>query len=206
MLTPPAARGQRDATAPTCAPSRFLLSWHGPATQPEVLEMRLPLFLALLFLPLAASARDPADALKGRIVLSLKSFPMHFKSDDEFIKTMKHADTKGFQYATGSDTIAVEFMAFFAEPIQTTELEAKIYDVTEARPVMKDNFPVYPGQRGLRILNSNFEMKAGTLDVERRYQMVLTEGFRGRVLAETTFAIKRSPGHDPLPTTPQGQP
>lgn len=148
----------------------------------------LPLFLLLLTVPTAAQARKPADALKGKIVLSTKPFPVRFKSDAAFIRHMRKVDTKAFRF-DGADKIGVEFMAFFARPVTTTQLTAKIYDVTERRQ-LRDTFPVYPGQRNTRILASYFEMKADKFEVERRYHMVLTAGFKGRVLAETTFAIK----------------
>lgn len=162
--------------------------------------MRTLLALLLLALPSAAVARDPADALKGRVILSTKMFPSRFKSDDAFIQHMKRVDTKAFRYE-GAETLNVEFMAFFAEPLQATQLEAKIFDVTERRE-LKDTFPVYPGGRGLRILASNFEMRASLIEPERRFHLILTEGYRGRVLAETDFVVKASPGQPAKPATP----
>ncbi len=170
--------------------------------------MRVPfvvLAALLCALPLAAQAKDPADVFKGRIVLSTKPFPVRFSSDAAFIAHMKKVDTKAFKYE-GAEALNVEFMAFFAEPVQTTQLEAKIYDVTERRE-LKDTFPVYPGGRGQRTLASNFELRADTLDTERRYHIVLTEGFRGRVLAETEFVVKRSAADkDKKAATPAGSP
>jgi hypothetical protein len=158
----------------------------------------------LCALPLAAQAKEPADVFKGRIVLSTKPFPIRFKSDADFIAHMKKVDTKAFKYE-GAEALNVEFMAFFAEPVQATQLEAKIYDITERRE-LKDTFPVYPGGRGMRTLASNFELRSDLLDTERRYHIVLTEGFRGRVLAETEFVVKRSAGDKDKAATPAGSP
>jgi len=55
---------------------------------------------------------------------------------------------------------------------------------------MKNTFPINPGQRGTRILASDFDLRKAALESERRYKLVITDGFRGPVLAETDFAIK----------------
>lgn len=140
--------------------------------------------------PVAAEAagRKPEDVLKRRVILSEKPFPASFKSDAAFISTMKQYDTKGFKYA-GREKIPVEFMAFFAEPVNLTQLTGSVYDVTE-RLEMKDTFPIYPGQRGGRVLASYFELRKDNLEPERRYKFVITTGYRGLVLAEADFAIK----------------
>lgn len=135
-----------------------------------------------------AAGRKPEDALRGRIILSEKPFPASFKNDAAFISTMKAYDTKGFKYA-GREKIPVEFMAFFADPVNLTQLTGTVYDVTE-RFEMKDTFPIYPGQRGGRVLASFFELRKDAFETERRYKFVITTGYRGLVLAETDFAIK----------------
>ena len=101
---------------------------------------------------------------------------------------MKRVDTKAFRFGE-AEKIAVEIMAFFAKPVDRTELTATLYDTTE-RVEMKDTFPINPGQRGTRILASYFDLRKAALESERRYKLVITDGFRGQVLAETDFAIK----------------
>jgi len=136
----------------------------------------------------AAPGRKPEDALKGRIILSERPFPSSFPSDASFIAHMRKADTKGFKYG-GRDKIPVEFMAFFAQPINVTQLQGTLYDVTE-RLEMRENFPIYPGTKGGRVLASYFEMRKETIETEHRYKLVITSGFRGVVLAEADFAVK----------------
>lgn len=135
-----------------------------------------------------AAGKKPEDALRGRVILSERAFPASFASDAAFITHMKRVDTKGFKYA-GRDKIPVEFMAFFAQPVNVTQLTGTLYDVTE-RLEMKDTFPIYPGQKGGRVLASYFELRRDAHEAERRYKLVITSGFRGLVLAETDFAIK----------------
>jgi hypothetical protein len=146
--------------------------------------------VALTLTPVAAEAkgRKPEDALRGRIILSTTPFPASFKDDATFISTMKRVDTKAFRFGE-AEKIAVEIMAFFAKPVDRTELTATLYDTTE-RVEMKDTFPINPGQRGTRILASYFDLRKAALESERRYKLVITDGFRGPVLAETDFAIK----------------
>ena len=88
--------------------------------------------VALTLTPAAAEAkgRKPEDALRGRIILSTSPFPASFKDDATFISTMKRVDTKAFRFGE-AEKIAVEIMAFFAKPVDRTELTATLYDTTE---------------------------------------------------------------------------
>jgi hypothetical protein len=137
--------------------------------------------------PAVAAGKKPEDALKGRIILSERPFPASFANDAAFIAHMKKSDTKGFKYA-GRDKIPLEFMAFFADPINVTQLQGTVYDVTE-RLDRKADFPIYPAGKGGRVLASYFALNKDTFEPERRYKMVITTGYRGVVLAEADFAI-----------------
>ena len=162
---------------------RSLLSFVLSCAAPAVLVSALSATTA------EARGKKPEDALKGRIVLSTAPFPSSFKDDSAFIAYMKKVDTKGFRFED-KEKISVELMAFFAAPVVQTQLTATLYDSTEGLE-MKDTFPIYPGTRGTRILASYFDLRKAALESERRYKLVITDGFRGRVLAETDFAIKQ---------------
>ncbi|MSP71830.1 MAG: hypothetical protein EXR76_06565 [Myxococcales bacterium] len=152
------------------------------AAGPCVVTTFLPTGVAM------AKGKAAADVLKGRIILAQRPFPTRFKSEAEMATFMKRTDMKGFKFGEG-DKIPIEFMAFFAQPIAVTQLTGTVYDVTEGLE-MKDTFPIYPGDRGTRVLASFMELRRETFEVERRYKFVITTGFRGTVLAETDFAIK----------------
>ncbi|MCA9537953.1 MAG: hypothetical protein KC620_03645 [Myxococcales bacterium] len=153
------------------------------------------LLFILLLSAAGAHARNPADAFKGRIVLSTKPFPARFSSDARFISHMKSVDTKHFAFAGTEEEegVNVEFMAFFARPYTATEFTGTIYDTTEGQR-MVTSFPVYPNQRETRILASFMKLdKASFPDEDRQYLFVITHNTR--VIAETKFVIKESPQH-----------
>lgn len=135
-----------------------------------------------------AAAKKPADVFQGRIILAQKPFPASFSSDGAFVSYMKKADLKAFTFGE-SGKIPIEFMAFFARPVNVTQLQATLYDITETRE-MKDTFPIYPGQKDTRILASFMELDASLYEPERKYHLVITPGYGGQVLAETIFVIK----------------
>ncbi len=158
----------------------------------------LPIAALLCLLVPAASHADQAKVakkLKTRVILSQKPFPYRFKSDAAFVKHMKRADRKSFQYDE-KDRIRLEFMAFFARPYQSTEFTVTVYDVTEKRE-LKDSFPIAPEQRQTQILSSFISLKKDDYDVERRIHMIVQPTYGGPIIAETTFAIKARPGEKP---------
>lgn len=144
--------------------------------------------LLLIALPVGA-AKKPEDHFRGKIITATKPFPTRFKNDAEFIKYMKQANTKGFAF-DDSGKINVEFMAFFAQPYAVTEFTCSIYNVTEGRRLV-DSFAIYPQQKATRILASFTSLSKERYEEEARYLMVITPGFRGAVIAETEFAIKK---------------
>ncbi|MCA9526314.1 MAG: hypothetical protein KC549_08455 [Myxococcales bacterium] len=149
----------------------------------------------LLLLSLAAPAgakKTAEDRLGGKIILSTKMFPRQFASDGAMVAHMKKAHTKAFRYDE-SGKIEVEFMAFFARPHTTTEFTGTIYDVTEGRQVA-GTFPIYPAQKETRVLQSGMTLNRETYAAERRYLFVITNGYRGAVLAEANFVLQRPAG------------
>ena len=145
---------------------------------------------ALSLSPQVADARSPAKALKGRIILSTTPFPTRFKSDAAFIKHMKKVDTKAFNLEAGKP-VDIELMAFFAKPIKATELTATVYDVTEEPQEMATTFPIYlQGRKAEQIVASNFRLDDQSFKLERRYLLVISTGYRGKILAQTKFSIK----------------
>ncbi|MFN3200157.1 MAG: hypothetical protein ACE366_17295 [Bradymonadia bacterium] len=163
------------------APSRGLLAFS---------LALLTLSLGLSLNAPVAHGRSPAKALKGRVILSTTPFPFKFKSNSAFIKHMKKVDTKAFNLEKGRQT-NVELMAFFGKAIKATEVTATIYDITEKPQEMVETFPIYlQGNKAEQIVASNFALDLDSYKLERRYMLVITMGYRGKMLAKTTFAVK----------------
>lgn len=131
--------------------------------------------------------RSAESRLKGRVILATKPFPASFKSDAAMVAYMKKAHTKVFRYNT-EGKLSIELMAFFAKPHTTTEFTAHIYDVSEGRRLIESQ-SIYPTQRTTSVLNSFIRLDRETYEARRNYQIVITKGFRGYVLAEADFGV-----------------
>jgi len=155
--------------------------------------MRIVLSLMLLVMAVPALAgKSPEDQFRGQIILSGQMFPRQFASDAAMIAHMKKAHTKAFRYDE-KGIIEIEFMAFFARPHTTTEFTGTIYDMTEGREMI-GTFPIYPGQRETRVLQSNIRLDRTKFAAERRYLFVVTTSYRGDVIAEANFVLQRPVG------------
>ena len=155
---------------------------------------RWPLLVGILLVGLGATApthawaRKPEKVLGGRIIVSTKAFPTRFKSDAAFVRHMRKVDTKTIRYGD-KEKRSVELMAFFRRVPGVSQLTATLYDITERRE-MKATFPIYTTDRETRILASGFVLDKETYPVNRKYHLVITVEYGGRVLAETQFVVK----------------
>ncbi|MBU1897600.1 hypothetical protein KKB55_07495, partial [Myxococcota bacterium] len=141
-----------------------------------------------------AMARNPADAFRGRIILSQRPFPTKFSSDAKFIQHMKRVDTKAFLYAD-KDTLTLNFMAFFSRAQPGPMFMLTVYDVTEKGNRTRINsYPIDTYEKNTRILASAVYLPKDQYEEERRYMITLSRREGSPVLAESQFAIKAPPG------------
>ena len=118
----------------------------------------LSLVVAGFALALAGTAlgAKPEDVFKGKIIICKKRLPMHFSSAGAFISAVQGAKTdkvwpteeKGPEQGTWD----IEYIAFFAQPLNDNEIQVKFYDITagEKRYVAGDPHPeAYHGRTRL---------------------------------------------------------
>ena len=135
-----------------------------------------------------AYGRKPADVFSGKVIISTTPFPSGFKNDRAFIRHMKKVNKKAVRYPA-SNRLSIEFMGFFGRTYAATEYTCLIYNVTE-RNKLVTSFPIYPEARENRILASGFQIGRDEFPEERHYRLIIS--LNGRILAETTFAIKEN--------------
>jgi len=149
-------------------------------------------FVALLALTLAgartfAGGAKPEDVFKGRIIITKKPLPLRFGSAGAFISAVNSAKIDKL-WPTQEDgdkgEWKVEYIAFFAQPLNDNEIQVKFYDITAGRKYVAGDAQ-YTNQRGSRIFSSSIVLAKPEFDVRKHYMM--TAESRGRIIATTSF-------------------
>ena len=155
------------------------------------MHKRLGLFLfAFLVLAFARAgqAAKPEDVFKGKIIITKNRMPMRFSSEGQFVAALqKNKTDKIWPAEEKGDTGKwnIEYIAFFATPLNDSEIMVKFFDITagEKRYVAGD--PQYTREKGSRVFGSSIELAKPEFDVRKRYMMTIES--RGRVIATTQF-------------------
>jgi hypothetical protein len=134
-------------------------------------------------------AAKPEDVFKGKIIITKGRLPMRFSSPGAFVSALQkaHIDKIWPTEEKGDDhgTWDLEYIAFFAQPLNDSEIQVKFYDITggERRYVAGD--PQYTRERGSRIFGSSIQLAKPEFDVRKHYMMNIES--RGRTIATTQF-------------------
>ena len=137
----------------------------------------------------AAVAAKPEDVFKGKIIITKNRLPLRFASPGAFVAALQRGKTdkiwpteeKGAEQGSWD----IEYVAFFAQPLNDSEIQVKFYDITggEKRYVAGD--PQYTREKGSRVFGSSIQLAKPEFDVRKHYLMTLES--RQRVIASTQF-------------------
>jgi len=151
----------------------------------------LSLVVAGFALALAGTAlgAKPEDVFKGKIIICKKRLPMHFSSAGAFISAVQGAKTdkvwpteeKGPEQGTWD----IEYIGFFAQPLNDSEIQVKFYDITSGDKRYVAGDPQYTRERGSRVFSSSIQLAKPEFDVRKHYMMTMES--RGHVIATTSF-------------------
>ncbi len=150
-------------------------------------------FVALVALTLAgartqAGGGKPEDVFKGRIMIVKKRLPMRFSSAGAFISAIQSSKTDKLwpTEEDGADKGVwnVEYIAFFATPLNDSEIQLKFYDITAGKKYVAGDAQ-YTREKGSRIFSSSIQLAKPEFDVRKHYMM--TAESRGHVIATTSF-------------------
>lgn len=147
------------------------------------------LFAAMLIAPGAAQARTVERIFRGKVIITLKRAPAHFRSQNAFVRFLRANNKKHiWPTKTNKKQWKFEFMAFFTQALDDLEVKIKFYDVTDIKKfVAADSF--YTPSRGQKILASNMVLEQPRFAVNRKYLMQVMSP-RGRLLASTSFWLR----------------
>jgi hypothetical protein len=134
-----------------------------------------------------AGGAKPEDVFKGRIIITKKRLPLHFSSAGAFIQAVNAGKTDKL-WPTEEDgekgSWNVEYIAFFAQPLNDSEIQVKFYDITAGKKFVAGDAQ-YTRERGSRIFSSSIVLGKPEFDVRKHYMM--TAESRGHVIATTSF-------------------
>jgi hypothetical protein len=136
-----------------------------------------------------AAAGKPEDVFKGKIIITKNRLPMRFSSSGAFVSAVQKnkIDKIWPTEEEGADKGKwnLEYLAFFAQPLNDSEITVKFYDITHGDKKYVAGDPQYTRERGSRIFGSSIELAKPEFDVRKRYMMNIES--RNRVIATTSF-------------------
>ena len=148
----------------------------------------LAAFVALMLADGPSSAAKPEDVFKGKIIITKNRLPMRFSSQGAFVAALQKARTDKIwptEEKGESGSWNIEYIAFFAQPLNDSEIQVKFYDITGGDRKYVAGDPQYTRERGSRIFGSSIVLAKPEFDVRKHYMMTIES--RSRVLASTTF-------------------
>jgi hypothetical protein len=154
----------------------------------SALRFGIVLALSILVFVRPTSAAKPEDVFKGKIIITKHRLPMRFSSQGAFISALQQnkidkiwpTEEKGDDKGVWN----LEYLAFFARPLDDSEIQVKFYDITSGKKFVAGD-PQYTRERGSRIFGSSIELAKPEFDVRKHYQMTIES--RGQIIATTTF-------------------
>ena len=136
-----------------------------------------------------ASAAKPEDVFKGKIIITKKRLPMKFSSQAAFIAELQRSKMDKINPTEEKNADQgiwnLEYIAFFAQPLNDNEIQVKFYDITGGERKFVAGDPQYTREKGSRIFGSSIQLAKPEFDVRRHYSMTVESGHR--VIASTTF-------------------
>ena len=158
----------------------------------KLFRLVIPLFLALFFAPAAdAGGSKPEDVFKGKVIVTANRLPLRFPSAGAFISAVNKAKTdrlwpkeeKG-EHATWN----LEYIAFFAAPLNDNEVNVKFYEITHGGQRYVAGDEQMTRERGTRIFASNITLGTPEFEVNKKYYMTVESN--RRIIASTMFWLR----------------
>ena len=155
-------------------------------------HLLLGLLLAMLVPSQGEAARKPEDVFAGQVVITNKRLPSRFSTGDAFIKALQQAKTdKVWPKEQAGNDVAVwklEYVAFFARPLNDFEVMVKFFDVTGGARKFIAGDAQMTRERDTRVFASDIELSKPYFDANRKYMMVVES--KGKTVATASFWLR----------------
>ena len=139
-----------------------------------------------------ARAAKPEDVFKGKIIITKDRLPMRFSSPGAFISAIQSKKIDKVWPTEEKDNDHgiwnLEYIAFFAQPLNDNEIQIKFYDITNGDRKFVAGDPQYTRDKGSRIFSASIELRKPEFDVNKHYMMTIESGHRS--IATTSFWLR----------------
>jgi hypothetical protein len=136
-----------------------------------------------------AQAAKPEDLFKGQVIITKKRLSSNYPSAAAFVTAIKANKTdKVWPKEQKGNDIAVwkiEYVAFFAQPLNDYEVQVKFYDVTSGPRRYVAGDAQMTRDKTSRVLAADIEVAKPDFDVNRKY--MITVESKGRTIAKANF-------------------
>jgi hypothetical protein len=138
-----------------------------------------------------AAGNKPEDVFKGRVIITASRLPMKFPSAGAFIAAVNKAKTDRVwpkEEKGDNATWNLEYIAFFASPLNDNEVNVKFFEVTGGSHRFVAGDEQYTRERGTRTFASNITLGTPEFEVNKKYMMTVESG--RRIIASTQFWLR----------------
>jgi hypothetical protein len=149
---------------------------------------------ACLLLGAFAFAKGPVpeDYLKGKVIVSDRSFPMSWNSVSSYVSTIKNMNKGTLWYDKKTGKLTVQYAAFFAQPVNDVQVMLNLIDITGGAHTQKVQTEQFM-EKGRRVLFNSVVFDKEDIEGNKKYMVTITD--RGRVIASGTFILREEGPH-----------
>jgi hypothetical protein len=134
----------------------------------------------------------PEDALKGRVIISDRSFPMHWNSVGAYVAQLKSMNKTTLWYDKKTGKLRIYYAAFFAQPVNDVQVDLVIYDITNGAHDRKNSTENFMN-RGERVLFNSVDFDKEDFEMNKKYLMAIVS--RGKTIASGDFILRGEGPH-----------
>lgn len=149
---------------------------------------------ACLALGAVAFAKGPVpeDYLKGKVIISDRSFPMSWNSVSSYVSTLKGMNKGTLWYDKKTGKLTLQYAAFFAQPVNDVQVMLNLIDITGGQHQQKVQTEQFM-EKGKRVLFNSVVFDKEDIEGNKKYMLTITD--RGRMIASGTFILREEGPH-----------
>jgi hypothetical protein len=134
----------------------------------------------------------PEDYLKGKVLISDRSFPMSWSSVSSYVSTLKNMNKGTIWYDKKTGKATLQYAAFFAQPVNDVQVMLNLIDITGGAHVQKVSTEQFM-EKGKRVLFNSVVFDKEDIEGNKKYMVTIAD--RGRVIAAGTFILREEGPH-----------
>jgi hypothetical protein len=134
-----------------------------------------------------ASAENPEQAFKGKIMTSTKRFPQTAKSPSAYTAQIRKQSQSNFMEDKTTHTWTIFFAAFLNKPLNDVEYVIKFYELSGRDQKLLATSENFNDERGQKTIVSNIKLDKKQMGVNKELLMTLEN--KGNVYASTRFKL-----------------